>query len=173
MRALRILGKIVIVLLAILGGLTIALVVTAGFAINHLARLTAAPTPDQAVLVFDLGNGVIDALPESPLARVALNKTVTLQDALRALDVAATDDRVKLVLIRLGSTGIDFVHAQELGDEIASFRRSGKPVIAFTESFDEGGETNSRYLLATAAGEIWMQPRAACRWPVPASRCPS
>jgi len=158
MRALRILGKIVIVLLAILGGLTIAFVVTAGFAINHLARLTAEPTPDQAVLVFDLDNGVIDALPESPLARVALNKTVTLQDALRALDAAATDNRVRLVLIRLGSTSIDFVHAQELGDEISGFRRSGKPVIAFTESFDEGGETNSRYLLATAAGEIWMQP---------------
>ena len=164
MRALRILGKIVIVLLAILGGLTIALVVTAGFAINHLARLTAEPTPDRAVLVFDLGNGVIDALPESPLARVALNKTVTLQDALRALDAAAKDDRVKLVLIRLGWTRIDFVHAQELGDEISGFRRSGKPVIAFTESFDEGGETDSRYLLATAAGEIWMQPsRSATR----------
>jgi protease IV len=158
MRALRILGKIVIVLLAILGGLTIALAVTAGLAFNHLSRLTAAPTPEKAVLVFDLANGVIDALPESPLARIALNKTVTLQDALRGLDAAATDDRVKLVLIRLGSAGIDFVHAQELGDEITSFRRSGKPVIAFTESFDEGGETNSRYLLATAASEIWMQP---------------
>jgi protease IV len=158
MRALRLLGKIVIVLLAILGGLTVALAVTAGLVFNHLSRLTAAPTPDKAVLVFDLANGVIDALPESPLARIALNKTVALQDALRGLDAAATDDRVKLVLVRLGSAGIDFVHAQELGDEIASFRRSGKPVIAFAESFDEGGETNSRYLLATAASEIWMQP---------------
>jgi protease-4 len=58
----------------------------------------------------------------------------------------------------MGNAGIDFVHAQELADEIARFRRSGKTVIAFTESFDEGGETNSRYILAAASSEIWMQP---------------
>lgn len=158
MRALRILGKILIVLLAIFGALSIALIVAGGLAISHLARLTAASTPEKAVLVFDLADGVIDALPESPLARIALGKTVTLQDVLRGLDAAAADGRVKGMLIRLGSAGIDFVHAQELADEIASFRRSGKPVLAFTESFDEGGDTNSRYLLATAASEIWMQP---------------
>jgi hypothetical protein len=69
MRALRITGKILLVLLAILGGLTIVLAVTVGLAVNHLTRLTAAPTPAQAVLIFDLGNGVIDSLPDSPLAR--------------------------------------------------------------------------------------------------------
>jgi len=89
MRALRITGKILLVLLAILGGLTIVLAVTVGLAVNHLTRLTAAPTPAQAVLIFDLGNGVIDSLPDSPLARVALERTVTLQDALRGLDAAA------------------------------------------------------------------------------------
>jgi len=158
MRALRITGKILLVLLAILGGLTVVLAVTVGLAVNHLTRLTAAPTPAQAVLIFDLGNGVIDALPDSPLARVAMERTVTLQDVLRGLDAAAADSRVRLLLLRLGNAGIDFVHAQELADEIARFRRSGKTVIAFTESFDEGGETNSRYILAAASSEIWMQP---------------
>ncbi len=159
MRALRITGKILLVLLAILGGLTLVLAVAVGLAVNHLTRLTAAPTPAQAVLIFDLGNGVIDALPDSPLARVTLDRTVTLQDALRGLDAAAADSRVRLLLLRLGNAGIDFVHAQELADEITRFRRSGKTVIAFTESFDEGGETNSRYILAAAASsEIWMQP---------------
>lgn len=158
MRALRILGKSIIVLFAILGALTVALVIVAGIAVNHLTKLTAAPTPDKAVLVFDLANGVIDALPESPIARVALNKTVTLQDALRGIDAAASDDRIKGVILRLGSAGLDFVHAQELADAIASFRKSGKPVLAFAESFDEGGDTNSRYLLATSATQIWMQP---------------
>ncbi|HEY8013993.1 MAG TPA: S49 family peptidase, partial [Dongiaceae bacterium] len=158
MRALRITGKILLVLLAILGGLTIVLAVTVGLAVNHLTRVTAAPTPAQAVLIFDLGNGVIDSLPDSPLARVALERTVTLQDVLRGLDAAAADSRVRLLLLRLGNAGIDFVHAQELADEITRFRRSGKTVIAFTESFDEGGETNSRYILAAASSEIWMQP---------------
>ena len=158
MRALRITGKILLVLLAILGGLTLVLAVVIGLAVNHLTRLTAAPTPAQAVLIFDLGNGVIDALPDSPLARVAMDRTVTLQDVLRGLDAAAADSRVRLLLLRLGNAGIDFVHAQELADEITRFRRSGKTVIAFTESFDEGGETNSRYLLAAASSEIWMQP---------------
>ncbi len=158
MRALRILGKIVLVLLAIIGGLAVASVLTFSLALRQLPRLTAQATPARAVLIFDISNGVIDALPESPFARLALDKTVTLRDALRALNAAASDERIKVLLLRLGDGPLDVAHAQELGDEIVRFRRSGKPVVAFTESFGEGGETTSRYILAAAASEIWMQP---------------
>jgi Periplasmic serine proteases (ClpP class) len=97
---------------------------------------------------------------------------VTLQDVLRGLDAAAADSRVRLLLLRLGNAGIDFVHAQELADEIARFRRSGKTVIAFTESFDEGGETNSRYILAAAPARSGCSRPAACRSPAPCCRRP-
>ncbi len=158
MRAVRFIIRAIVVLLAVVGGLTVAVVATMSLALTNLARLTAEPTPKPAVLVFDLGNGLIDALPESPFARVALGRTVTLVDALRAIDVAALDARVKVLLLRLGSGHLDLAHAQELADQIARFRQAGKTVVAFAESFGEGGETGSRYLLATAASEIWMQP---------------
>jgi len=158
MRAFRILGKIIIVLLALVGGLTIAFVAAFVFAIGNLARLTAEPTPKEAVLVFDLADGLIDALPDSALARAALDHRVTIRDVLRALDIAASDSRVKVLLLRLSGDGLSLAEAQELGDAVQRFRRSGKSVIAFAESFGEGGETNARYLLATSASEIWLQP---------------
>ena len=34
----------------------------------------------------------------------------------------------------------------------------GKFVLAFAESFGEGGNAGSHYLLATSANEIWLQP---------------
>lgn len=158
MRLFRIIGKIILVLLAIVGGLTVALALALSLALTNLSRLTATPTPARAVLLLDLGNGLIDALPDSPFARAALGHTVTLNDTLRALTAAAADDRVQVLLLRLGSSSLDLAHAQELADAVDRFRRSGKTVMAFAESFGEGGETNGRYLLATSAGEIWMQP---------------
>src|SRR5262249_14274690 len=147
-RALRILGKVILVLLAIIGGLAVASVLTFSLALRQLPRLTAQATPAQAVLIFYISNGGIDALPDGPVARRALDKPVTLRDALRALHAAAGDERIKVLLLRLGDGPLDLAHAQELSDEIVRFRRSGKPVIAFTESFGEGGETSSRYILA-------------------------
>jgi len=41
---------------------------------------------------------------------------------------------------------------------VTTFRRSGKPVIAFAEDFGEGGDANSNYVLATAASQILLQP---------------
>jgi protease-4 len=158
MRVLRFFGKSLLVLLALVGLATVGLVLTVALAVSDLSRFTAKATPAEAVLVLDLGYGVIDALPDSPFARIALDKTVVLKDALRALDAAAADGRVKVLLLHLSGDRLDLAHAQELADAIARFRRSGKSVIAFAESFGEGGETNSRYLLATSASEIWMQP---------------
>ncbi len=65
---------------------------------------------------------------------------------------------MKVLLLHLGSGDLDLAHAQELGDAVADFRKSGKYALAFAESFGEGGPGGSHYLLASAASEIWLQP---------------
>jgi len=83
---------------------------------------------------------------------------VTVNDTLKALWQAGKDDRVKVLLLRLGTGAIDLARAEELADAVTTFRRSGKPVIAFAEDFGEGGDANSNYVLATAASQILLQP---------------
>src|ERR1700751_5106356 len=137
MRVLRFIGKTVIVLFALLGVLVVAGLLSLGVAWRNLPRLMAEAPPAQAVLPLDLADGLVERESASPLAHATLSNKVTVRDLLRALQAAKSDPRVKGLLLRLGSGSLDLAHAQEMADAVADFRRSGKFVIAFAESFDE------------------------------------
>jgi protease IV len=158
MRVLRFIGKAIIVLFAVFGVLVVAGLVGLGLAWRDLPRLTAEAPPARAVLTFDLADGLVESQSANPLALATLSSKVTVRDLLRALEAAKSDGRIMGLLLRLGSGSLDLAHAQELAAAVADFRESGKFVIAFAESFNEGGSGNSRYLLASAADQVWLQP---------------
>ena len=77
-----------------------------------------------------------------------------LSDMIKAVDAAATDSRIKLMVIQSDSmqhAGLSKL--QELSTAIARFRKSGKPVIAVGDSFNQ-----EQYWLATQADQIVMNP---------------
>jgi len=47
--------------------------------------------------------------------------------------------------------------AQEIRAAIADFRRTGKPVLAWAETFGEFAPGNTAYALAAACDEVWLQ----------------
>ncbi|MBT5833167.1 MAG: signal peptide peptidase SppA [Candidatus Latescibacteria bacterium] len=51
-----------------------------------------------------------------------------------------------------------FAQIQEVRDAVLSFRQSGKPTIAYAETFGEGGTGNGSYYLASAFETIYLQP---------------
>src|SRR3546814_4317970 len=62
-----------------------------------------AAVPEQAVLVLDLSEGLIERRPDSPLARASLGGTLVLREVVEALDAAGDDERVKGLVIRARS----------------------------------------------------------------------
>jgi protease-4 len=158
MRFVKFIAKSVLVIFALIGAFVVLAVVAIGLAWRSLPGVTAAPPPSTTVLSFDLADGLNEVAPDNPLSFAGFDKSVTMRDAVRAIEAAAKDDRVKVLLLHLGSGDLDLAHAQELGDAVADFRKSGKFALAFAESFGEGGNAGSQYLLATSANEIWLQP---------------
>src|ERR1700674_5007082 len=158
MRFVKFIAKSILVVFALVGVFVVLGILAIGFAWRSLPGLTAASPPATTVLTFDLADGLTEATPDNPFSFAGFDKSVTMRDAVRAIEAASKDDRVKVLLLHLGSGDLDLAHAQELGDAVADFRKSGKFVIAFAESFGEGGTAGSRYLLATSANEIWLQP---------------
>ncbi|MGI8459759.1 MAG: signal peptide peptidase SppA, partial [Propionibacteriaceae bacterium] len=77
-----------------------------------------------------------------------------LRPTLRALHEAADDPRVAGLVARVGGA-LSWSTMQELRLGVHAFAASGKPTVAWAESFD-GSMT--AYVLATAFGEIWLQP---------------
>lgn len=159
MRFVKFLAKAVVVVFALVGVLFVLGILAIGAAWRSLPGVAVAPPPANMVLTFDLADGVSEAATDSPFSFAGLGgKSVTMLDAVRGIEAASKDSRVKVLLLHLGSGDLDIARAQELGDAVADFRKSGKFVLAFAESFGEGGNPGSHYLLATAANEIWLQP---------------
>jgi protease-4 len=75
-----------------------------------------------------------------------------------ALHRAADDDRVTGLVARIAAAPMGLATVQELREAVTAFRASGKPAIAYAETFGEFGPGNAAYYLATAFDEIYLQP---------------
>jgi protease-4 len=110
------------------------------------------------LLELDLTRGVLETPPASPVAAFRARHLPTLRELVAALRKGARDDGVVGVVAHLGGQRLSLAQVQELREAVADFRTSGKPAVAWTESFGETGQGTVPYYLATAFDEIWVQP---------------
>ncbi|GAA1571508.1 MULTISPECIES: signal peptide peptidase SppA [Kribbella] len=110
------------------------------------------------LLELDLTRGVLETPPASPVTAFRMRHLPTLRELVAALRKGARDDGVVGVIAHLGGHRLSLAQVQELREAVADFRTSGKPAVAWTESFGESGQGTVPYYLATAFDEIWLQP---------------
>ncbi|MFD7157695.1 signal peptide peptidase SppA [Kribbella sp. NPDC059898] len=110
------------------------------------------------LLELDLTRGVLETPPASPVAAFRMRHLPTLRELVAALRKGARDDGVVGLIAHLGAHRLSLAQVQELREAVADFRTSGKPAVAWTESFGEAGQGTVPYYLATAFDEIWLQP---------------
>ncbi len=127
-------------------------------AIGLYAWLAQPGVPRRTILTADFEKGMIEQVPDDPVARVLLGKKLTVRGVVEALETAAKDDRVKAFVARVGESGMSFAQVQAVRDAVIAFRKSGKPAVAYAETFGEAGPGNASYYLATAFDTISLQP---------------
>ncbi|HVC51566.1 MAG TPA: signal peptide peptidase SppA [Stellaceae bacterium] len=116
------------------------------------------PLPGSIVLSVDLDQDLAEGPNPDTVSRVLFGTQPTLRDFLDALERAGNDPRVKGIYVRLGDDKLGLARTQEVRDAIAAFRAKGKFAIAFSDTFGEFGPGTRPYYLATAFGDIWLQP---------------
>ena len=85
------------------------------------------------------------------------NEAVRLRDLVKALDMAAKDQRIERVLLKLDDfKGGGLVSLREAAAAIDRFKASGKPVIAWSAGYDQ-----RQYYLAAHASEVLLHPLGA------------
>ena len=94
---------------------------------------------------------------DDPLARLRARGRHQLRPILRALHEAAADPHVVGLVARVGGP-LPWAAMQELRLGVRAFAASGKPTLAWAESFGEGSGDMAAYVLATAFEQIWLQP---------------
>ena len=121
--------------------------------------------PDKAILRIDLAESLVDAPSKNPMGSfdvmsMSSVSSLTIYDALRALESAAKDERIEGIYINLtggGSAGMTLL--EELRAAITAFKQSGKWVVAYNDTYSQGG-----YYLASVADKIYMQPEGSFDW---------
>ena len=116
--------------------------------------------PHRAALVLDLKGSIVEQLTGDPLDRALgrvtgqLEAETRLRDVLDVLDAAATDDRIKMVVLDLRDMGgAGMSKLQDIGAALVEFRASGKKVVATGVNFEQ-----SQYYLAAHADEVYLDP---------------
>jgi hypothetical protein len=93
-----------------------------------------------------------------PLSAVMSIRKIRLSDVIDGLRRASQDDRVRVLVAKVGGGRIGLARMQEIREAIAEFRASGKLTVAWAESFGEFTHGNMPYYLATAFDRIYLQP---------------
>jgi len=157
MRILRWLWYLIVGTAALVGAFVILAIVGAALLWRDLT-LPSEPMPEAAVLQLDLRDEIVEADPLSLPLIGPLEQQLALHQLIDGIHAAAVDDRVTGLIARVSGTKLGIAQIEEIRAAIAAFRETGKPTIAYAETFGEGGDGTLDYYLASAFDEIWLQP---------------
>ena len=125
-----------------------------GSLIASVGKETQPLVPKGAILKVDISHSIGEQGKESftfnPLSMSAnMGQSVSLLDAIRALETAATDPQIKFLYLKGESLGMDIAQAEEFRAALAKFREGGKPVVAYCQGLSAGN-----YYLASVADKV-------------------
>ena len=120
----------------------------------------------ESILKIDFSEVLTDAPSSDPLAGIDLmtlqtTRQLSLFKALRAIEAAGADDRIKGIYLRMNGEGGVKGSAllEELREALLEFKQSGKFIIAYNETYSQG-----QYYLASVADKIYLQPEGGMDW---------
>ncbi len=116
--------------------------------------------PRHAALVLNPQGRIVEQLSGDPLQRAIADATgegepeTLLRDVLDAVEAAADDKRIGLILLDVSDmSGAGLSKLQEIGAALSGFRAAGKKIVAVGEFYDQG-----QYYLAAHADEVYLDP---------------
>jgi protease-4 len=138
-----------IILISVIGGIILS---------SSMRGEKAGPLPGKMVLHLKLDAGIGEQGREPTFTDPFPFARPTIRQIVDTFDYAATDDRVKALVVELETGGLDIAHIQEMRTAVKRFRASGKQAYIFSTSYGDFGQGLGGYYLASAFDKIWMQP---------------
>ena len=128
-----------------------------------MATSDTQPTvSDGSVLRIELNGTVSERATENPFAELMGNKALAsqgLDDLLKAIKVAKTNDKIKGIYLEGGLLSADFASLEELRKALVDFKQSKKFVVAYADQYPQGS-----YYLASPADKVWLNPSGMLDW---------
>ncbi len=153
-------------LLSFIIAMVLITIIFVGSIVGWVVGASSAPrVKSESVLVVDLKEPIVDSPEINPLASINLRELtidtkITTLDAIRAIEIAASDDNIKGIYIRPSlDNSIPMSTLEELRAEIQRFKDQGKFVVAYADTYSQGA-----YYLASVADSLYLQPEGGVVW---------
>lgn len=140
------------------------LILTILFYVVFISLLTINKTqvkvPDGGALLVNPKGLVVEQLTEvdrlAQFLQLGGTTEASVYDIVRAIDLAAADERISMLVLNLDYTAIPWAYASKgykIAEAVDRFKESGKEVYAYGLGYEQGS-----YLVASHADEIYIDP---------------
>lgn len=116
------------------------------------------PLKKDSVLSVILNGTYVEHTNSKGVGSLFLGREASLYELTQGIIKAASDDKIKGLVVRIESPSVGTAQLQELREALVTFRDSGKPSWCYSDSFGDSSFGTGLYYLATACEEIWLQP---------------
>ncbi len=152
--------KTTVTILAVFGGISLVLLL---FVVNIAVKITRSSVferpkevPKKMVLYIDFSRVREDWISGNRFSR-SLEKQLSVVDVVRTLKKAKTDSSVTALFADISHVGLSYAQVEEIRDAVTSFAKSGKPTVAWADTFNEGAGGMRALYLSTAFSKAYLQ----------------
>lgn len=116
---------------------------------------------NNSVLFLNLDQAITERTPKNPFGNLPIiggeeKDGIGLNDLLKSIQRAKTDDNIKCVYLSVSSPNAGFATMREVRNALIDFKKSHKKIIAYSEVYTQGA-----YYLASAADKVYLNPEGA------------
>ena len=133
--------------------------------VGSMGKSKAVAVLPNTILRVDLADNIVDSPMINPLANLDFtniqpSRTLPLLKVLRAIETAATDERIKGIYLNYSDGGsVSSAALEEIREALVAFKSSGKFILAFNDTYSQTG-----YYLASVADKVYIQPEGGFDW---------
>ncbi len=109
-------------------------------------------------LTADMPDKVTDGMGFDFMSMTPI-KQIGLNDALKSIEKAKTDDRIKGIYLDMDGASAGTATIEELRNKLIEFKESGKFIISYATAYSQFG-----YYLASVADEVYVNPQGGMSW---------
>ncbi|WP_199117523.1 signal peptide peptidase SppA [Pedobacter sp. ASV28] len=127
--------------------------------ISSLDSDKATNVKSNSVLYLNLDQAIIERTPENSFGNfigASSDKSLGFNDIIKALKKAETDENIQAVYLNVSAPNAGMATMLEVRNAIIDFRKSKKPIIAYSEIYSQGA-----YYLASAASKVYLNPEGS------------
>lgn len=147
-------------------GIIVFTIVCVALSVMSIVGMVASASATQSVeknsvLVLKLNGSIDEQGTDNTIGKLTGNyiPSIGLNDILSAIKKAKEEENIKGIYIDAGVLSTDYATLQEIRSALEDFRKSGKKIIAYADTYSQGS-----YYLASVADKIYLNPIGMVDW---------